>query len=390
MGTVRPAGVRRRSSRVDVQVFLMTALLVVLSCGIIFAVGYYLTYSNMVGELQDRAKSIHKFLEDKLDSASFSELDIRDDEQLEIYTESKRKLESTRESTGVRYLYTAKQKADGTFIYVVDGLPSDSEDFRGVGDAIEPECIPDMERALANETVLPENIASTTWGHVFISYFPMHDDGEVVGVLGMEFDAERQYMTLRNMSVAVLVVVVFVCLAAALAAVFLFRRISNPSFQDMANTDYLTGLKNRNAFLVDLHNLERQMRRSRGSPAPALASIDLDGLKQVNDTSGHDTGDRYIQAAARLLKSCLSHPEALYRTGGDEFTVLLPDDPAGELEEMQASLKKPREDLPGIPEVRLSVGCAVFDPAQDEDLSATFRRADEEMYRQKREKKPLT
>lgn len=390
MGKVRPAGVRRRSSRVDVQVFLMTALLVVLSCGIIFSVGYYLTYSNMVGELQDRAKSIHKFLEDKLDSASFSELDIRDDEQLEIYTESKRKLESTRESTGVRYLYTAKQKSDGTFIYVVDGLPSDSEDFRGVGDAIEPECIPDMERALANETVLPETIASTTWGHVFISYFPMHDDGEVVGVLGMEFDAERQYMTLRNMSVAVLVVVVFVCLAAALAAVFLFRRISNPSFQDMANTDYLTGLKNRNAFLVDLHNLERQMRRSRGSPAPALASIDLDGLKQVNDTSGHDTGDRYIQAAARLLKGCLSHPEALYRTGGDEFTVLLPDDPAGELEEMQVSLKKPREDLPGIPEVRLSVGCAVFDPARDEDLSATFRRADEEMYRQKREKKPLT
>lgn len=377
---------QRRTSRVDVQVFVMTGLLVVLSCAVSFAVGYGLVYSSMIEELQDRAKSLHEYLEDRLDSSMFSSLEVRADEERPVYADSRQGLKNAREAAGVRYLYTAKRTAEGKFIYLVDGLSADSPDFRYVGDAIEPECIPDMERALSGETVLPETIASTTWGHVFISYFPMHDGGEVVGVLGMEFDAELQFGAFRNMSLATFLVIAFACLTAAVVAVFLFRRISNPRYHDLANTDFLTGLKNRNAFQVDLHNLEHRHGRERA----ALASIDLDGLKQVNDASGHDTGDRYIREAAKLLTGCMRRPEALYRTGGDEFAALLPDSSREELEELLRRLEKPRADTPGVPQVKLSLGYALFDPAQDASLEDTFRRADQEMYRRKKEKRQTT
>ena len=133
-------------------------------------------------------------------------------------------------------LYTAKQNEAGEFIYVVDGLPSDAEDFRFAGDPIEPEIKGDMQRALDGEVVLPDNIKKTDWGKIFITYVPIHDGERVVGVLGIEFEAEHQYNTYRNLRLATPLIVLFACLVSAGLALVFFRRVSNPTFQDMANT----------------------------------------------------------------------------------------------------------------------------------------------------------
>lgn len=375
----------RHSHRVDIQVFILTAFLTVLSCGALFAVGFSLTYSSMVTELRNRALSIHEFLDEQLKDEDSFYLGSREDQENVLYIKTKTVLEYIRSSAHIRYLYTAKRTEDGEFIYVVDGLPEDSSDFRAPGDPIEPECIPDMERALSGEIVLPESIASTTWGHVFISYFPMHHGDEIIGVLGMEFDAEQQYDTLRKICIATCMVVILVCLTAALTAVRMFRRISNPSFKDLANTDFLTGLKNRNAFYVDIKNMENQV--DKGQCTPAIISIDMDGLKVVNDTGGHDLGDRYIQKAAQLLEKCLDHSDSLYRTGGDEFTALISESSAEELAAFMKRMGMKQDDTPGVPEVRLSAGYAIFDPEQDKSLMDTFRRADQNMYQNKEKRK---
>lgn len=70
-----------------------------------------------------------------------------------------------------------------------------------------------MKKAMENQVVLPKDINHTSWGNVFIAYFPMHDEDEVVGVLGIEFDASSQYRTFSNMKFAApLIICIFVFL----------------------------------------------------------------------------------------------------------------------------------------------------------------------------------
>lgn len=260
----------------------------------------------------------------------------------------------------------------------MDGLPSDSEDFRFVGDLIEPECIPDLERAMAGQTVMPEKISKTTWGAIFISYFPMHRGDEVVGVLGMEFAADEQAHSFRTMAVATTVVILLSCLIAAAIAVLLFRRISNPSYRDMASTDFLTGLKNRNAFERDLYNLNSAADKSRF----AVISADLNGLKSVNDTYGHAEGDRYIRLCADILSACLPEGGRLYRIGGDEFVMLLPQ---VQEQTVVRTLEQIRREICAAGEntaypLGLSLGWARYNEERDGSLVDTLKRSDAEMY----------
>lgn len=379
----------KRINRVDVQVSLLTALIVIVSCYLVFFINYQLSYKSMVSDLRIRAENVHDYLETYLQNGEIFRLDVREDENSDVYKDAKDQLKSIRSAVGVRYLYTATVNAEGQFIYGVDGLPADSEDFRHVGDAIEEECIPDMELAMQGETVLPQRITSTSWGAVFIAYFPMHSGGEVVGVLGMEFDAQRQYDTFRFMLVCTFAVILLFCIVAAMIAVKLFRYISNPSLHNMSNTDFLTGVQNRNSFELSLSNLENTSEKRN----TALLSADMDRLKYVNDTFGHAAGDEYIRFGCRVIQKAIPDSSILYRVGGDEFAVLLKNTSEEEVRELaekiQEVLKKENEKNIGntVEKNSMSIGYAVFDPEKDNSLFDTLKRADEVMYAQKRRHK---
>ena len=136
----------------------MTAIIVVISCGLTFGVSYRLSYNGMIRALSVRANSIYEYADGRLDVETFKRLNSRADGTSYLYQEAKKTLENVRTATGVRYLYTAKEKEDGTFIYLVDGLPVTNRDFRCIGDMIEKECIPDMKKAMAGQVVLPKDI----------------------------------------------------------------------------------------------------------------------------------------------------------------------------------------------------------------------------------------
>ncbi len=87
-----------------------------------------------------------------------------------------------------------------------------------------------------------------------------------------------------------------------------------------ANTDALTGLGNRLAFDTDL------AARMTGSERFALACIDLNGFKAVNDHHGHAAGDSVLRGVAARLRRLAGERDAAYRLGGDEFAMLLADD----------------------------------------------------------------
>jgi diguanylate cyclase (GGDEF)-like protein len=90
----------------------------------------------------------------------------------------------------------------------------------------------------------------------------------------------------------------------------------------IADTDSLTGLANRRAFLRILGR--RAARLDRGGCAFALAIVDLDGFKPINDTFGHATGDTVLQGIGARLAAAASGGAVIARTGGDEFALLLP------------------------------------------------------------------
>ncbi len=152
-----------------------------------------------------------------------------------------------------------------------------------------------------------------------------------------------------------------------------------------ASHDALTGLMNRKAF-GDAS--ERACARAaRQGRTVGMLYIDLDGFKQINDTFGHDAGDRVLIEAGRRLRTCLTDGETLARLGGDEFAVLV-DAVSGnraiELAEcILSTIGEPIEGLPNDARVGASIGIALRS-SDGIEISTLMQDADAAMYAAKR------
>ena len=135
---------------------------------------------------------------------------------------------------------------------------------------------------------------------------------------------------------------------------------------EMASSDPLTGLRNHRAFQEDLG---RELQRVARSGVPlALVLVDLDDLKTVNDTLGHQAGDERIRALADTLRATIRGTDFAYRIGGDEFAVILPDARAWGALELTQRL---RNALPGF---TATAGIAEAETLRSRD--DLFREAD--------------
>ncbi len=374
---------RKPIRRVDVQVSIFTAVIIILSVSTMAYFSYSVTYRDMIRSLKASVFSIYSHLDTTLDKGSFQEINSYEDREKRAYQLTAELLTGVKNATGVRYLYTAKMNDTGDLIYVVDGLEPSSEDFREPGDLIEPEIQADLLRALDGETILPNDILDTEWGKIFISYFPIHgDDGSsVIGAVGIEIDAEHQFDTFRMLRILTPVIIILACVICIVLAVWFFRKLSNPSFKDMSNTDYLTQMKNRNAFDIALKNIDARNRQQN----MGVIIIDLNNLKKVNDTEGHEKGDRYLKLAAESLQRSIGKQGVIYRIGGDEFAVIIEHTYEEKLEQLVFEIGRDygtNQLMSSIP-TSLASGCAMFVP-EDKTIWNTIKRADTNMYSQKR------
>ncbi|WP_322521720.1 diguanylate cyclase [Guyparkeria halophila] len=151
-----------------------------------------------------------------------------------------------------------------------------------------------------------------------------------------------------------------------------------------ASHDALTGLLNRRAFY------ERAHRRIHDDRAPfALAYIDLDCFKPVNDQYGHAIGDDVLARLAERLQAFAGEPGIVARLGGDEFCLLAPDgdNATPPLEaSLRAELERPLDVADHRIHPRLSIGWARW-PEEGDDLDTLITRADGRMYQQKRQRR---
>ncbi|MGH2596645.1 MAG: diguanylate cyclase domain-containing protein [Actinomycetota bacterium] len=156
----------------------------------------------------------------------------------------------------------------------------------------------------------------------------------------------------------------------------------------MGTADALTRLMNRRGFLPTAeHHLEVA---KRNHEPMALMFLDLDGLKNVNDTIGHATGDGMITEAAYVMRQTFRASDLIARMGGDEFCILFAATSEAATREVALRLQEAIDvvnEQEGRPFVlAMSVGIAMFDPEQPVSLDKLMAVADERMYRNKREK----
>jgi len=149
-----------------------------------------------------------------------------------------------------------------------------------------------------------------------------------------------------------------------------------------AQTDDLTGLKNRRAFFEGAQELFSQCRRGH-RPLCALM-LDMDHFKQINDTFGHQAGDRVLQQIGGVITASFRASDLHGRMGGEEFAVLLPDTRPEVAMAIAEQVVQAIASMKSEPVLRMtaSVGIA-FTQAYDQDLYHLMNRADEALYRAK-------
>ena len=154
----------------------------------------------------------------------------------------------------------------------------------------------------------------------------------------------------------------------------------------MANTDSLTGLRNKHAFSAYEASLDQSI-RSKSIENIAVAVCDINGLKYVNDTLGHAAGDKLIKDAGVMLCEYFRHG-AVFRIGGDEFVIVLQGKGFETKDEVISEFNRKVESNISTGEVVVSLGYSTLTEG-DEQLNDIFKRADQMMYERKKELKGM-
>ncbi len=218
-----------------------------------------------------------------------------------------------------------------------------------------------------------------------LAFVPISLDGEVIGSLNLgdtdpnRFSPEMDPGLLRQLGVKV-----SLCLSNVTA---------HEKLSFMAYHDALTGLLNRR---VMANALNREVDRAlRYGHRLSVVFIDVDDFKQVNDTHGHECGDSLLRHLAEILSGCSRASDVVARFAGDEFVLILPESDTVSAQRMMervcaAVAARPLQTPFGSVPLEISFGIASLQKDAQETPEELLERADRQLYRAKRVKKPRT
>ena len=149
--------------------------------------------------------------------------------------------------------------------------------------------------------------------------------------------------------------------------------------QKKASIDALTGVKNKHAYLIAEDRLNSQITDGL-SPKFAIVILDLNDLKKVNDTLGHDAGDQYIKDACKIICDVFKH-SPVFRIGGDEFAVIAQGDDFANTDKLMTMVVDHNEEAHTKGGIIIACGMARYN--QESNVAHVFDRADQIMYRNK-------
>lgn len=233
-----------------------------------------------------------------------------------------------------------------------------------------------------------------------LSYVPIQGTGWEMAVLIRDSVIQDQIhgVSERNLKTSRTQLGFTLAAVLILAAVLLFQlsmlskekldeeKKTSRSFRTMANTDSLTGVRNKHAYTEAEKTLNEKLQTGELQDLAVVVG-DINGLKHVNDTLGHAAGDRLIKDACNLLCAHFRHG-AVYRIGGDEFVVILQGTGYDSMLDAVNALNQKVEENIKENEVVVSIGYASIRP-DDRELRDVFERADQMMYERKKELKAM-
>ncbi len=159
----------------------------------------------------------------------------------------------------------------------------------------------------------------------------------------------------------------------------------------MAITDALTGLRNRTAYEEKINDIERN---KTSQFECGIIEFDANSLKVVNDTYGHNMGDTLIIEVARIIERSSATLGFAYRHGGDEFSIIVINNPREKINEIINTFNKMLEDtnnrLAWSMPIAVAYGSAVYHNDEDKSINDVVNRADKRMYAMKKQMKELT
>lgn len=210
--------------------------------------------------------------------------------------------------------------------------------------------------------------------------------------LGVASDLLHYILTSGTLNDTSLFTRVGVFIFVALLGVYMIRKRTQLALkkeraqviEKLAYTDSLTGLANRTAF----HEKEDEIRQK--NLGCIVIQLDINFLKKVNDVYGHSEGDRHIVGAAHIIRDSFADIGTAYRTGGDEFIVIVQNSSSNVVEKSlkkieEGAKKYNAENDPPVP-LQIAYGYAQCN-RQNDVLEAAERLADQRMYEKKREMK---
>jgi diguanylate cyclase (GGDEF)-like protein/PAS domain S-box-containing protein len=163
---------------------------------------------------------------------------------------------------------------------------------------------------------------------------------------------------------------------------------ANKKLAKMAVTDGLTMLFNRRYFQDSLAREFKRLDRHRALPLLALAMIDLDNFKNLNDTYGHQAGDQVLRAVGKILKATVRMTDIVARYGGEEFVVIMPEtDKEGMVilaERIRSTIEETEVQYNDVSVgTTVSIGLASFPSDNIKGEEDLIRSADDALYRAK-------
>jgi len=233
--------------------------------------------------------------------------------------------------------------------------------------------------------VMGEGVYEIGTESIYALFWPVMDDNEsVLGTVGMEFDVSVTARSLRQAMIYRLALSGGLLLLISVVAYLSMSRATEPFYKKLAYTDLLSGYENRMAFE---HRLRECGDMANEGKNVTLLIFDVNNLKTINDTEGHEAGDKYLKNTADIIFDNLKGRGPLYRIGGDEYAVIFADRKESEIEDVLNSLRNEKRPAYKKQPFSCAFGAATFQKGVDETLRDVFKRADEAMYIEKKRQK---
>ena len=376
---------KKKAVRWEILIPVVAVLLVMTFAFI--GISYHAYRQHEIEDLENYARGLTNLIASEIITEKDVEGVLEQGSDYPEYNVIERKLYKLREAyPDVLYLYVYQIREDGCHVL----FDLDTDKFAGSEFGTVEEFFPAYEKyrsdLLAGKTV-PSIDSREKYGHVLTVLTPLKGAESVYVGADCSMKALREYVR----HVIGQVCLIFLAVLAIVLAVSIFLTNRNvirkmDKLENRAYRDTLTGLQNRTAYYE--YNDILNKKEDEGNADFSILMIDINYLKRVNDTYGHEQGNLYLQGAANLIRKVFGE-EYVYRIGGDEFVVILEGKAQEGAEQRIRAFRdetarlQADDSLKPWEKVSAAVGMAKYEKGRDASTEEVLRRADEAMYREK-------